>query len=169
MRRPRERWRVSIEVRLAQPDDDAFISALGSACAATSISKVRPVPDGVAALSFQRLLTFCRERPGTVDFIAALDDVRVGFLILLTDIPDDVTQEDQAFVAYMAVALDARRRGVGRALIAAAESEASRLALPHLSMMVTADNTPARALYARLGLTEERILMTKAVSKGADP
>jgi ribosomal protein S18 acetylase RimI-like enzyme len=162
-REPRERARVDIEVRIAQPDDEDFIAALGASCAASSVSAVRPVAESVAALSFQRLLTFCRERPGTIDLVAELDRARAGFLILLTDIPDDVTQGDQAFVAYMAVAAEARGRGVGAALIRAAEAEAIRLGLPHLSLMVTADNVEARRLYERAGLREERAVMTKAL------
>jgi ribosomal protein S18 acetylase RimI-like enzyme len=158
---------VSIEVRRAQPEDDDFIAALGSSCAASSVSAVRPVPDATAALSFQRLLTFCRERPGTVELVAELDDVPAGFLLLLTDIPDDVTQEDQAFVAYMAVEAAMRRRGVGSALIRTADVEARRLGLPHLSLMVTAENAGARRLYASNGFSEERVLMTKRIGKNA--
>jgi ribosomal protein S18 acetylase RimI-like enzyme len=158
---------VAIEVRRGLPDDDDFIAALGSACAPSSISSVRPVAESTAALSFTRLLAFCRERPGTVDLIADLDGVRVGFLILLTDIPDDVTQEEQAFVAYMAVEAAARRRGVGTELIRAAQTEARRLGLPHVSLMVTAENDAARGLYADAGFSEERVLMTKTVADGS--
>ena len=152
-------------MRRATPEDDRFITALGSACAGSSVSDIRPVSSRVAALSFQRLLTFCRELPGTVDLIAQVDDEPAGFLILLTDVPDDVTQEDQAFVAFMAVAEGARRAGVGRALLRAAEQEARRLGLPHLSLMVSADNHAAKELYAGEGLTEERTLMTKAIGE----
>lgn len=159
--------RVSIEVRHAGPDDDDFIAALGAACAGDSVSRVRPVDDRTAASSFQRLLAFCRGRPGTVDLIAALDERPAGFLILLTDIPDEVTQEDQAFVAYMAVAEDARRAGVGSALLAAAEDEAAKLGLPHVSLMVTADNASARALYEHAHYAEERVLMTKPTGQVA--
>lgn len=160
---------MGVDVRRAQPEDDDFIAALGSACAASSVSRVRPVSDSVAALSFQRLLDFCRERPGTIYLVAELAGERVGFLIMLTDIPDDVTQAEQAFVAYMAVAAPARRQGAGRALLRAGEREARRLALPHLSLMVTADNGVARALYRGEGLAEERILMTKAMRASAAP
>jgi ribosomal protein S18 acetylase RimI-like enzyme len=154
---------VSIEVRRATPEDDRFINALGSTCAGSSISRIRQVSESVVALSFAHLMMFCRERPGTIDFIAEVDGERAGFLILLTDIPDDVTQEEQAFVAFMAVAEPVRREGVGRAMLRAAEAEARRLGLPHLSLMVSADNIAARALYATEGLVDERMLMTKAI------
>jgi ribosomal-protein-alanine N-acetyltransferase len=67
----------------------------------------------------------------------------------------------QAFVAYMAVEPVAQRQGAGRLLLAEAEREARNLGLPHLSLMVTADNAPARALYAAAGFLEERTIMTK--------
>ena len=158
---------VKIEVRRAQPEDDDFIAALGSSCAATSVSDVRPVTDDVAALSFQRLLTFCRERPRTVDLVAEYDRARAGFLILLTDIPDDVTQEEQGFVAYMAVEPALRCMGVGKALLRAADEETRRLGLPHLSLMVTATNVPARSFYQHEGFVEERVVMTKALGSAA--
>ena len=154
-------------MRRAAPDDDAFITALGSSCATTSISRLRHVNADTAARSFRQLLMFCRERPGTIDLIAAVEGERAGFLILLTDVPDEVTQTDQAFVAFMAVAEPLRRSGVGRALLAAAENEAGRLRLPHLSLMVSADNAGARALYAREGLVEERLLLTKRIETTA--
>jgi ribosomal protein S18 acetylase RimI-like enzyme len=156
---------VSIAVRRATPEDDRFISALGSTCAASSISQIRRVSEPVVALSFQRLLMFCRERPGTIDLIAEVDGERAGFLILLTDIPDDVTQREQAFVAFMAVSEPVRRTGVGKALMRNAETEARRLGLPHLSLMVSADNAAARALYAAAGFVEERTLLTKPLGE----
>ena len=159
--------RVSIEVRRATPDDDRFISALGSSTALSSISRLRHVSDDTAALSFRRLLMFCRERPGTIDFIADVDGEPAGFLILLTDVPDDVTLKEQAFVAYMAVAEPLRSRGVGTALLRTAEAEARRLRLPHLCLMVSADNAPARALYERAGFSAERVQLAKALGEGA--
>ena len=157
---------MRIAVRFGRPEDDDFIATLGAECAGDSVSRVRPAEAHVAAMSFQRLLAFCRGRPGTVDLIAERDGERVGFLIMLTDIPDEVTQGDQAFVAYMAVDPKARGRGAGGALVAAAEAEAARQGLPHLSLMVTADNDVARRLYASAGFFEERMLLTKPISLG---
>lgn len=154
---------MTIAVRRATPDDNRFISALGAACAHTSISALRPATPDVAARSFQHLLMFCRERPGTIDLIADVDGESAGFLILLTDVPDEVTGREQAFVAFMAVAEPLRGNGVGKALIDEAQAEARRAGLPHLSLMVSADNTAARSLYARAGLREERLLLTKTL------
>lgn len=93
---------------------------------------------------------------------------RAGFLILLTDVPDEVSRLDQAFIAYMAVAPQARHGGLGRALLQAAAAEADRLDLPHVSLMVTSENVQARALYASDGFLQERMLLTKSVPARRD-
>ena len=152
-------------MRRGGPDDHAYIEALGTETALSGVSSLRPVSVDVAALAFRRLLEFCVQRAKTVVLIAESDSVPVGFLILIVDIPDDVTQMAQAFVAYMAVEPIARRHGTGRLLLAEAEREARNLGLPHLSLMVTADNSPARALYAASGFLEERTIMTKPLEQ----
>jgi ribosomal protein S18 acetylase RimI-like enzyme len=158
---------LTILVRRAQPADRAYIEALGADAAMSGVSTIRPVDGDVAARAFHRLLAFCEERPKTVMFIAESAAVPVGFLILVTDIPDDVTQMRQAFVAFMAVEPVARRSGTGRLLLEAAEREARQLGLPHLSLMVTADNAPARALYFSSGFVEERVILTKSLEASA--
>jgi GNAT superfamily N-acetyltransferase len=154
---------LTIVVRRGDPGDHAYIEALGTATAESGVSVIRAVSGDVAALAFRRLLAFCEQRRQTVVLIAESESVPVGFLILVVDIPDDVTQMPQAFVAYMAVEPIARRRGAGRLLLAEAEREARKLGLPHLSLMVTAGNEPARALYAAVGFVEERAIMTKSL------
>lgn len=153
-----------IGVRRARADDRAFIESLGAQSADASISRVRPAERQAVVGSFQRLMEFCRDRDGVMTFVAEGDERRLGFLILLVDVPDEVTQKPQAFVAYMAVAPGARRSGTGRALLVAAEEEARRLALPHLSLMVSNDNAAARKLYLSAGFVDERTLMTKPLA-----
>lgn len=160
---------MAITVRRAQPDDGAFIESVGAATADTSISHVRPADRRSVIASFQRLAAFCRDRNGVITLIAQSGTQRVGFLILLIDVPDEVTQAPQAFIAYMAVEPGARRTGAGRALLAAAEQEARQLGLPHLSLMVSNDNAAARRLYASAGFLDERTLMTKSLAPKADP
>ena len=95
--------------------------------------------------------------------LIAQDDVDgpLGFLLMLDDLPDEVTGLLQGFVAYMAVEPDARRRGVGARLLAAAEDAARVRGLPFMALMVTEDNDAARELYAQAGYATERRLLCK--------
>ncbi len=80
---------------------------------------------------------------------------------MLDDLPDDVTGDVQAFVAYMAVEPELRGRGIGAALLAAAEDEARKRGLSYIALMVTEENRAARDLYERAGYVTERRLLCK--------
>lgn len=153
----------TITIRQARDDDRGFIDELGAETALTTISPIRPVSKDGAVRAYRRMAQFCRRREGTVVLVAERRSERAGFLMLITDIPDDVTQSDQGFVAYVAVAEGQRGQGVGRALIQAAVTECKRRDLPHLSLMVSSDNRSARSLYQDEAFLEERILMTRAL------
>jgi ribosomal protein S18 acetylase RimI-like enzyme len=116
-------------------------------------------PSDVLA-SFERLLEIV-ERESHVALIAEEDERALGFLLMLDRMPDEVTGEAQAFVAYMAVEPSKRRNGIGRALLTAAEDEARRLGLPYITLMVTEENAAARALYEGAGFGTERRLLCK--------
>ena len=58
---------------------------------------------------------------------------------------------------------DARRHGVAKHLLAAAEDAARAKRLPFVALMVTEDNAAARELYAQAGYVTERRLMCKAL------
>lgn len=60
----------------------------------------------------------------------------------------------QADIQTVAVAAEARRRGVGRALVSALLEEAARRAATEVFLEVRADNPAARDLYADLGFRE---------------
>ena len=80
---------------------------------------------------------------------------------MLDSLPDEVTGGDQAFIAYMAVEREHRGGGVGAALLQEAEDEARAMGAPYISLMVTEENDPARALYERAGYLTERRLLCK--------
>ncbi len=61
---------------------------------------------------------------------------------------------DVAMLHALEVAPSARRTGVGAAITRAAAAWALEAGAPRLALAVTRGNTPARSLYARLGLTE---------------
>jgi ribosomal protein S18 acetylase RimI-like enzyme len=112
--------------------------------------------------NYERLLEIV-EQQSHVTLVAEDEDTQVGFLLMLDQLPDEVTGQDQGFVAYMAVEPAYRSRGVGAALLDAAENEARRRGLPYMALMVTEENAPARALYERAGYTTERRLLCKTL------
>lgn len=61
-----------------------------------------------------------------------------------------------AYIEELAVHPEARRRGVAAALLGALEDEARRAGMTRLTLWVTLDNGPARALYGRAGFREAR-------------
>jgi ribosomal protein S18 acetylase RimI-like enzyme len=153
---------ATVAVRSGDRDDRDFVRDLGRRSAASSLSSVRAARYDDVLLAFDRLIDFVYGREH-VALIAEEEGERVGFLLLLFDIPDEVTLTDQAFVAYTAVEPHARGRGVGRALMVEAETFARTMGRAYVSLMVTEENAPARALYDRLGFVTERRMMTKAL------
>lgn len=149
-------------IRMGGRDDRDFVLDLGRRVSATSISSIRPVPVALVEAAYDRLVTFIFGN--AYDLLIAVDGGRpCGFLLLLRDLPDEVTTTEQAFVAYMAVEPEVRRRGIGAALLHGAQEIARADGLGFLSLMVTEDNVAARKLYERFGLTTERRMMTKAL------
>lgn len=153
---------ASIAIRRGDHRDRDFVLDLGRRVAATSISAVRPAALAQVQTAYERLVSYVETREHEL-LVALENDERCGFLIFVRDLPDEVTNTEQGFVAYMAVEPDAQRRGAGAALIAAAEEIARAEGLPFLSLMVTEDNAAARELYLRSGFVTERRMMTKAL------
>ena len=151
---------AELTIRPGTADDRDFIEHLGKRTVMDSVSTIRTVtPEGVIE-NYDRLLDIV-ESQSYVALIAELDGKRVGFLLLLDELPDEVSGLPQGFVAYMAVDRKHRGSGIGAALLAQAEEEARKQGLPYLALMVTEENVPARALYERAGYRTERRLLCK--------
>ena len=69
--------------------------------------------------------------------------------------------ERDGYVGELAVAEHAARRGVGRALLAAAERWAAGRGLRRLTLETGAANGTARAFYAALGYQEEDVRLSR--------
>ena len=151
---------AAIAVRRGERADRDFVRDLGRRTATSSVSAVRKARYDDVLEAFERLADFVYGRRHEL-LIAEQDGERAGFLLLLYDIPDEVTMAPQAFIAYMAVEPRAGGRGVGRALLETAEAHARASGLPHVSLMVTAENARARALYEGSGYAAERLLLSK--------
>lgn len=160
-RRPRVAPFVKLEVRPGSEADRTFVERLGRQTAASSVAAFRGSVETEAVRdALERLLETVDTRSHAT-LVAECDGEPAGFVLLIDDLPDEVTSMPQGFIAYMAVEPAFRRRGVGSALLIAAEDEARRRGLPYMGLMVTEDNAQARSLYERAGYVTERRLLCK--------
>ncbi len=140
--------------------DRDFVKELGRRSVMSSVGSLRHATEPAAGIAFDRLCDIVQSQ-SHITLIAHEDGERVGFLLLLDELPDEVTLMDQGFIAYMAVEAKRQGAGVGSALLAAAEDEARRRGLPYMALMVTEENGTARDLYQRAGYRTERRLLCK--------
>jgi ribosomal protein S18 acetylase RimI-like enzyme len=87
----------------------------------------------------------------------------LGFIHLCGE-TDYFTRGEAGHIADLVVAPDARGRGVGESLVAAAEQWARARRYTLLTLNVFTGNTGARALYERTGFGAETIRYIKALS-----
>ena len=71
--------------------------------------------------------------------------------------------EVDGYIGELVVASDTERRGVGRALVAAAETWTRRRGHRRVTLDTGAANKAARAFYGALGYAEEDIRLSKSV------
>ena len=95
------------------------------------------------AASFARLLAM----PGAFALQAMEDDAPVGFVLARLG-------GGEAEIITVAVDTHVRRKGLGRALMTRAGAEALARGAEALFLEVAEDNTPAIALYRRMGFEE---------------
>jgi ribosomal protein S18 acetylase RimI-like enzyme len=91
----------------------------------------------------------------------AADGTPLGFISL--KVAGDVGGAERGRVADLAVRDDARRMGVGQALMQAGEAWARERGLPVLSLDVWSTNQPAQAFYQALGYRPESLCLIKAL------
>jgi ribosomal protein S18 acetylase RimI-like enzyme len=144
-------------LRTARPEDRAAVEAIVAAAYSIYIERIGkppgPMLDDYAGLIDQRAVSVIEEADGA---IAAL-------IVLLP-------KSDHLLLDNIAVRPEHQGRGLGRRLIAFAESEARRLFYAELRLYTHATMTENIALYTRLGFHEtgrgreagyDRVFMTK--------
>ena len=146
--------------RAAGAADRAFFERCGVESLGSSVSPLREAPMEALRTNFLRLLEIVHSRSHAI-LVAAEGELRLGFALVVFDLPDEVTGLAQAFLAYMAVEVGERGHGVGSLLLAACEEEARRHGTPYLGLMVTEGNAAAQRLYERAGYRTERRLLGK--------
>ncbi|GAC1308659.1 MAG: hypothetical protein NVSMB19_22010 [Vulcanimicrobiaceae bacterium] len=154
---------AAMTLRHGGPADRPFVLDLGRRTAIDSVSALRQTPLPLVEASYERLAEFAFDGSYVLLIVESALDGPLGFCLMLDTLPDEVSGLPQGFVAYMAVEPSARRQGVARALLGAAEDAARERGLPHVALMVTEDNAPARELYAQAGYRTERRLLCKTL------
>ncbi len=102
--------------------------------------------------------------PGSVVFVAEEGGQPLGFIHVETT-TDYFTREAHGHVSDLVVAREGEGRGVGRALMAAAEAWARDRRYRLMSLNVFEDNHRARALYERLGYRPDTMKLLKDLTE----
>jgi ribosomal protein S18 acetylase RimI-like enzyme len=121
-----------MNIRAAGSDDEGAVVALWQACGLT-VPYNNPVAD----------FRFARAKPAS-DILVAVDEAIVGTVMVGHD-------GHRGWLYYLAVDPARQRRGVGRALVAAAEDWLATRGVPKVHLMVRESNAAVAAFYRRLG------------------
>jgi ribosomal protein S18 acetylase RimI-like enzyme len=143
-----------VRVRAARPDDFPTVLALFDALNrqhADALPDVARAPDppNLTRAELAEMLA----SPNVLFAVAELDGDVVGFVDASRHQPSDPTDVDAPWcgINNLAVRADRRRRGVGTALVRAAEAWAGAKGLGDVRLQVYEFNAGARAFYERLG------------------
>ena len=128
-----------MQIRPFQPADEAAVIALWEECKLT-----RPWNDPA------RDFALAIDSPASTVLVAREGDVLAGSVMTGFD-------GHRGWVYYLAVASDARRRGLGRALMAAAEAWLKARGAPKIQLMVREGNE-ATGFYEALGLERQQVV-----------
>jgi GNAT superfamily N-acetyltransferase len=145
---------LPLAIRPAVGADQAAILFLADRLAAFGPTTRSPAE---VAERERRALAVALARPsiGSAVLVAENQELGLAGVLLLESRRDYFTDEQHGHVAILAVAREAEGRGVGRALLAAAEEWGRAEGFRRLTLSVFTDNLRARDLYARQGWRPE--------------
>jgi ribosomal protein S18 acetylase RimI-like enzyme len=142
-------------IRPASPDDAPAIHVLLPRLAAFGPPPPRR-PDELWAGDAELLTAWASGRAPDVRVHVALDATGTIVGVAMTRLrPEPLSHAPSAHLEVLALAAHAEGQGLGRALVDAAEATARDEGATSMTLHVFAVNHRARALYARLGYTEE--------------
>jgi ribosomal protein S18 acetylase RimI-like enzyme len=149
---------VPIEVRVARAADEAQLARL---------DRVAWTPDsGFPSVTRQAGgLFFTAGSPPQSHLVGTIDGAVVGYIRLA--VPSPLPEEAHVLAVHgLAVAPEARRRGVATALLTAAEQRARERGARKLSLRVLSTNPDAIRLYTRFGFEQEGRLLSEFLIEG---
>jgi ribosomal protein S18 acetylase RimI-like enzyme len=143
-------------IRIAVPADEEGLALLDRSTWST-LHAVSPPPEG----------PFFDERHLPEDYLVAEAAGRVVGYVRIGRPTPLASNTHVLQIQGLAVAEEARGRGLGRALIRAAVTEARRRGARRLSLRVLGHNAPARALYESEGFAVEGVQPEEFLLDGA--
>lgn len=147
---------MAIEVREAHPDE---YEVAGGVTAAAYLEFVPPDDDGDWGAYLSRIADVAERARRTRILVAVEDDRILGSLTLeldgrVSDWDDEPQLEPgEAHVRMLGVDPSARGRGIGTALMLAAEEQARQAGKAYLTLHTTQRMTSAQRMYDALGYT----------------
>lgn len=129
---------------------------------------MRPGSDMTMA-EVDRTIAEITDEDGAI-FIAELDGQPVGYAgVVLQNATDEFELKDEwqkrGFITDMFVAAAGRRRGIGRALIAACDRHVAEAGIDWEQITVSPDNAPAIALYRKAGFGDYELVLEKRLAR----
>lgn len=149
-----------VEIRAAGEADSEFVAGFVASLlefASPAWKDAEALAPGFAAVLASAVRA--QDSRSTVLIAQSPDGTRLGFISLT--VRGDVTGAERGHVADLGVIEDARRMGVGSALMRAGEAWARERGLPVLSLDLWATNERARAFYETLGYSAESLCLFK--------
>ncbi len=145
-----------LAIRDYAPDDRAALIALVrelQVAEAAVFDRMKP-PDAIGDAYIDGLIEACRRRRGRI-LIASENGAALGYAVILTDVPSE-SELDEVPYSYaqihdLAVTEAARRRGVGRQLLARCEEIAREAGARWLRITALAGNEAAVGAYHAAG------------------
>ncbi len=147
-----------VQVRVARASDEAQLARL---------DRISWSPQSGFPSVMQQAGTvfFLTESPPQAFLVGEIDGVVVGYIRLGSPLP---LPENAHVIGVLglAVAPEARRRGVGTALLAAAEQRARTRGARKMSLRTFSTNPAAIRLYTRFGFEREGLLRAEFLIQG---
>jgi RimJ/RimL family protein N-acetyltransferase len=143
---------MSVHIRAAEPADAAEVAALAGAVASEPEGWLLADARWRSVADERRYIRALRRHPDAALLVAEADGALVGRLSIARD-----PHPSSAHVADLGLMVLAshRRRGIGAALLEAAEDWAHSAGVTKLELHVFPHNTPAIALYEKHGYERE--------------
>jgi ribosomal protein S18 acetylase RimI-like enzyme len=154
---------LAIVVRPATTADRSFVLATVPRLGDFAVPEWRTAPE-IAEGDARALRAYfdAGERSDRLQVAESKDGRRLGFVYLET-VHDYFTGEEHGHVSVVAVESTAEGRGVGTALLEAADAWACGRGYRTMTLNVFATNDRARRLYERLGYVPETVRYRKDV------